>query len=257
MPCNSGARKRSIEAIMEWRDPGIVIMVRKHGESSAIVGLLTRENGRHVGLVRGGQSRRRQGVLQVGNLVSASWRARLSEHLGSYTLEPLRDFAALIMDDPLRLKAACAAAALLNTALAERDPHPDLYDASLNLMENLAAAPDAGTMTAPAAYVRWEVVLLRCLGFGLDLEACAATGRRDDLIYVSPKTGRAVSRDAGRPYHDRLLSLPPFLVDPDAAPQVEDIRKGLSLTGTFLERHHFAAEGRRQPAARDRFVAAL
>ncbi|MBT5076667.1 MAG: DNA repair protein RecO [Rhodospirillales bacterium] len=240
---------------MEWSDEGIIIRVRKHGETSVIVGLLTRDHGRHVGLVRGGQSRRRQGQLQTGNLVSAVWRARLSDHLGSYTLESSRDFAALVLDDPIRLKALMSLGALLDTVLAERDPHPEMFQATVMVLGALTKTSD--DKAALAVYVQWELELLRCLGFGLDLETCAATGGHEDLVYVSPRSGRAVSAAAGAPYHDKLLSLPAFLVEPGASISMEEIEKGLALTGAFLTQHHFAVEGRHQPAARGRFIEAM
>lgn len=261
---------------MEWRDDGLILSVRRHGETAAIVSLLTRDHGRHAGLVRGGQSRRRQGLLQPGNLVAAQWRARLAEHLGTFALEPKRDFAAGMLDDPWRLKALAAVTALLESALAEQDPQPAVFEASLALVGVLAGGGgtsaespvESGAFRAGAppawltAYVRWELDLLRELGFGLDLGSCAATGTQDDLVYVSPRSGRAVSAAAGEPWRDRLLALPAFLADPRAEPaSLADICAGLRLTGYFLERHQFAqqagARGPKSPAARDRLLAAL
>lgn len=244
---------------MEWQDQGLVLAARRHGETAAIASLLTRAHGRHLGLVRGGQSRRRRGVLQAGNLVTAGWRARLAEHLGTFTVEPVHDFASRLFDDPLRLKGMAAALALLDAALAEREPHPGMFDETLGLMERLQEET-AGPAGDPwlADYVRWELALLRCLGFGLELEACAATGSAENLAYVSPRTGRAVSAEAGAPYRGKLLVLPAFLAGGRAAvPEPEEIAAGLRLTGHFLDGHHFAAEGRAMPAARIRFVEAL
>jgi DNA repair protein RecO (recombination protein O) len=249
---------------MEWTDEGIILSVRKHGETAAIVSLLTRERGRHLGLVRGGQSRRRQGLLQAGNLVAATWRARLPEHLGTLSLEPRRDLAAGALDDPWRLMALAAMTSLLEVTLAEQDPHAAVYRDSLKLAERLAAAetaPVAHDRAPPdwlTAYVRWELGLLRELGFGLDLGTCAATGTRENLIFVSPRSGRAVSAAAGEPWRDRLLALPPFLAEDGAAPaDTGEILRGLRLTGHFLERHHFAVHPGKTPAARGRLVEAL
>lgn len=244
---------------MEWRDQGLVLSTRKHGESAVIASLLCPERGRHLGLIRGGQSRRRQGVLQPGSLVDAVWRARLEAHLGNYTLEPVHDFAAGLLDDPLRLKGLAAAIALLDASLAEREAHAALFHETLALLGAMEAAEEGTDPAAwTAAYVRWELRLLECLGFGLDLSSCAATGAEDDLIYVSPRSGRAVSREAGAPYREKLLVLPAFLRDAGDRPAGEgDIAAGLRLTGYFLERHHFGAEGRAMPASRARFVDAF
>lgn len=245
---------------MEWHDDAIILSVRKHGETAAIVSLLTRDHGRHLGLVRGGQSRRRQGLLQPGNLVAAGWRARLPEHLGTLTLEPKRDLAAGVLDDSGRLKALAAMTSLLEATLAEQEPQPTVYAASLAMLENLS---DSGEAASPvprwlAAYVRWELGLLRELGFGLDLDTCAATGSRENLVYVSPRSGRAVSAEAGEPWRDRLLPLPGFLLDDSLPPlAMFDIVAGLRLTGHFFDRHHFAQHSGRLPSARDRLVAAL
>jgi DNA repair protein RecO (recombination protein O) len=246
---------------MEWHDEGIILGVRKHGETASIVSLLTREHGRHMGLVRGGQSRRRQGLLQPGNLVNAGWRARLAEHLGTFTLETGRDFAAEVLDDGLRLKTLSALTALLESTLAEQDPQPQIYALSLGMIERLTDASgesEAARLDWLADYVRWELDLLRNIGFGLDLGSCAATGGTEELIYVSPRSGRAVSAAAGAPWREKLLDLPLFLADPGAVPDsLGEIAAGLRLTGHFLKRHQFAAESQHIPAARDRLVAAL
>ncbi|MBI3451630.1 MAG: DNA repair protein RecO [Rhodospirillales bacterium] len=234
---------------MEWTDQGIVLLRRRHGETAAIVVLLTREHGRHLGLVRGGAGRRAGGVYQPGNLVGARWRARLAEHLGSYSCELTEAIAARFMDDALRLDALAACCALLDVALPEREAHTTLYDTTLDLLRGLAG-PDW-----PAAYVRWECKCLAGLGFGLDLESCAATGETENLAYVSPRSGRAVGRTAGAPYADRLLRLPTFLADPAAGPpDAADVRDGLAITGHFLDGHVLAPHDRKMPAARTRFV---
>jgi DNA repair protein RecO (recombination protein O) len=248
---------------MEWRDQGLVLSARKHGETAVIASILTPHQGRHMGLVRGGQSRRRQGISQPGNLVDAVWRARLADHLGTFTLEPVHDYSALVLDDPLRLKGLSAALGLLDGALAERDPHPGIYQATLSFLERLESMADDGADDGTeekawiSGYVHWELELLNCLGFGLDLSACAATGAVDELVYVSPRTGRAVSSAAGAPYRGKLLALPGFLLDPTVAPDQDDLVAGLRLTGYFLDRHHYAAEGRAIPAARTRLIEAI
>jgi DNA repair protein RecO (recombination protein O) len=236
---------------MEWTDEGIVLSARKHGETSAIVSLLTREHGVHAGLVRGGVSKTRRGMLQPGNQVQAVWRARLAEHLGSYTCELIHAHAATVLDDPARLAALSSACALAEAALAEREAHGALYDGLLVL---LGALEEEGW---PTVYVKWEVGLLAEAGFGLDLSRCAATGRNDQLAYVSPKSGRAVSISAGEPYKKTLLPLPPFLVTPGAIGDAGQIADGLRLTGFFLERHVFAPHGRQMPAARLRLAGRL
>src|SRR5882672_2608320 len=190
---------------MDWRDTGFVLTARRHGESALIVELLTETHGRHAGLVRGGQSPKRRALLQPGNLVAASWRGRLAEHLGAFEIELLRPHAAGLIDDPDRLAALSSAAALLALAVPEREPHGDVFAG----LGHLIAALDSADWAA--RYVAWECALLAALGFGLDLTACAATGVNDDLAYVSPRSGRAVSRSAGAPYHGKLLPLPGFL----------------------------------------------
>lgn len=233
---------------MEWSDEGIVLAVRRHGESAAIASLLTRAHGRHAGLVHGGASRRMRGILQPGNSVSATWRARLEEHLGVYAVEPLLSHAALY-ERPGPLAALTAATALVETALPERAPHPDLFESLIALCEALASPGWA------AAYVRWELSLLAALGFGLDLAACAATGVNDGLAYVSPKSGRAVSVSAGEPWRDRLLKLPEFLTPGGGIADAGQIAEGLRLAGWFLERHVFEPHGMMSPDARERLIA--
>jgi len=246
---------------MEWRDQGLVLSARKHGETAAIASLLTPVQGRHLGLVRGGQSRRRQGVLQPGNLVDAVWRARLEEHLGTFTVEGIHDFSVVVLDDPLRLKGLMSVLALLDAGLAEREPHEAIFCATLGLLRELEGAPEVslndGVFQWIATYALWELKLLECLGFGLDLSACAATGTRENLVFVSPKSGRAVSRDAGAPYREKLLPLPKFFIDPKVEPNQAGLAAGLTLTGHFLQGHHFGAGGRIMPMARNRFIDAV
>ncbi|MEE8276488.1 MAG: DNA repair protein RecO [Alphaproteobacteria bacterium] len=239
---------------MDWRDEAIVLAARPHGESSAVVQLLTRAHGRHAGLVRGGASRRGRHTVEPGTMVVATWRARLADHLGHLTLDPSRQVAAVLLDDPKRLAALAAAAAVAESALPEREPHQGAYDGMAAFLGALEA-DEAGAVW-PAVYVRWELGLLGELGFGLDLNRCAATGTRDDLVYVSPRTGRAVSRAAGAPYGDKLLPLPSFLVGGGAV-DAAAIAHGLALTGHFLARHVFAVLDRPLPAARTRLVERL
>jgi DNA repair protein RecO (recombination protein O) len=237
--------------MIEWRDSGFVLMARPHGESAQIVELLTREHGRHSGLVRGGQSPKWRGTLQPGNEVAALWRGRLAEHLGTLTCELLHAHFARLIDEPDRLAGLAAAAALLSATLPEREPHPDVFAAFAALLEALE-----GTRDWQARYVAWERDLLAALGFGLDLSRCAATGVTADLAYVSPKSGRAVSRSAGLPYHDKLLPLPAFLWR--AAPAAAaDLAQGLELTGYFLMRHLLSPQRRSLPPARARLLSRL
>ena len=233
---------------MEWTDRGIVVAVRPHGESAVILSLLTPERGRHVGLVRGGRGRRVGGVYQPGNLLRATWRARLAEHMGSYSCELERAVAAEAMDNPDRLAALTAACAVAEWSLPERETHRPVHDGLLALIDALPTA------AWPTVYVKWELGLLRELGFGLDLSRCAATGANDGLIYVSPRTGRAVSSSAGEPYRDRLLPLPDFLLRSGSLGEGAEIADGLRLTGHFLEHHVFASRGHGLPAARDRLA---
>src|SRR6266481_489233 len=252
---------------MEWRDTGFVLMARRHGESALIVELLTREHGRHAGLVRGGQSPRRRALLQPGNKLAAAWRGRLPEHLGSFECELVEAHAARFLDDPDRLAALAAAAALLVAALPEREPNAELYEAFAALLDALTPAlpsPASGggsgrgrMLDSPASwpqyYVRWECGLLAALGFGLDLGHCAVTGADDDLAYVSPRTGRAVSRAAGAAYRDKLLPLPDFLWR-DAPARGGNIAAGLALTRYFLLHHLLLPHGRNLPEARERLA---
>lgn len=235
---------------MEWRDEGIILAVRRHGEESAIADVLTAEHGRAQGLVKGGRSRRQRPVLQPGNTVQVTWRARLEEHLGNFHVEPLALQAGPIMDHPLRL-AALGTLAGLSQLLPEREPHRRIYDA-LHIV--LSAIEDDAVW--PALLVRWELGLLDELGFGLDLSKCAATGSRNDLVYVSPRSGRAVSAAAGEPYRDKLFALPAFLIG--AAPATPaDVVAGLRLTGYFLDRHLFEPRGVSAPEQRQWIIRAL
>ncbi len=219
---------------MEWTDEGIILSVRAHGETAAVVELLTRSHGRHSTLVHGGRSRRLRPALQIGNHVDATWKARLADQLGHATIELRRGYASAAMQEPLAL-AGLSSIAALSRMLPERDPHPNLYEITLFVLGFL----DDATVW-PALYVRWELALLTELGFGLDLATCAATGAKFDLGYVSPKSGRAVSRPAGEPYRDKLLALPSFLTAERPSEVTADaVLMGLELTGHFIERRVF------------------
>jgi DNA repair protein RecO (recombination protein O) len=236
---------------MQWTDDGIVLGVKRHGEANAILELMTHGHGRHLGLVRGGFGSRFRPVLQPGNSVSAAWRARLDEHLGNYTVEGLRLRAAGYFSAPHAIYGVTHLAALMRL-LPERDPHTGLYEALDAILDQL----DDPALAAPMV-VRFELRLLSELGFGLDLEQCAATGASRDLAYVSPKSGRAVSRSAGEPWADKMLRLPGFLRQHDAIPSGHDLADGFALTGYFLTRHVLEARGLSLGDERAYFIAAL
>lgn len=234
---------------MDWHDEGILLALRPHGETSAIAEVFTRGHGRHAGVVRGGASRRQKGVLQPGAQLAVAWRARLADHIGSFTVEPLRSRTA-VLDDPARLAVLAAVCAMLHAALPERDPHAALWSDTVGLLDALAAG-QAGA----EGYLAWELRLLSDLGFGLDLSCCAVTGQREGLAFVSPRTGRAVSRAGAGDWADRLLPLPESLAQ-GRPPGPQDLAAGLALTGHFLARE-FAARGsagRALPEARARLV---
>ena len=237
---------------MEWRDEGIILGTRKHGETSAILEVMTRAHGRHLGLVRGGRSRRMQPVLQPGNRVDLAWWARLDEHLGSFQVEALELNAARLFDS------ACAVYGLQTLAahlrlLPERDAHAGLYDTLCLMLEALDTPSAAGELI-----VRFELLVLEELGFGLDLTQCAATGQLNDLVFVSPKSGRAVSREAGAPWATKMLTLPAFLRrGANSRPDLEAMEDAFRLSGFFLARHVYEPRGLEAPEARNGFIAAL
>jgi len=237
--------------MMHWTDEGIVIGVKRHGEANAILELMTREHGRHLGLVRGGFGSRLKPVLQPGNTLSAAWRARLDEHLGNYTVEAVNLRAANFFGASHAVYGVTHLAALMRL-LPERDPHAGLYAEFGGVLDRL----DDAVIAAPMV-VRFELQVLAELGFGLDLEQCASTGVRAELIYVSPKSGRAVSRAAGEPWADKMLRLPAFLRDPAAGPAGSDVADGFALTGYFLERHVLEPRGLTLSDERAHFIAAL
>lgn len=237
---------------MEWRDEGIVVAVRKHGETGAIAEVFTRAHGRYVGFVHGGQSRKLRPILQLGNHVQATWRARLADNLGHFTLELERGVAAEVLNDPLALSGVTALCELTRL-LPERDAHANLYEVTQFVLQFL---DDERTWTQ--LYTRWELALLTDLGVGLDLSSCASTGQTTDLAYVSPRSGRAVSRDAGAPYADRLFALPPFLRPGDNRPNtLADVADALDMTGHFLMHRIYGPDGHELPEPRKRFLARM
>ncbi len=238
---------------MEWKDEGIIIGTRRHGETSLIVEVMTRNHGRHLGLARGGRSRRKQPFLQPGNSVEAVWRARLDEHLGTWVLEPTVFRMAELMETSTGIFGIQMMAAHLRL-LPERDSHPHLYQALEIILTHLDNAP-----VAAALVVRFELALLEDLGFGLDLATCAATGSRENLTHVSPKTGRAVSHDAAQPWLDRLLPLPAFLISANSRDEVAkgDIEAGFALAGHFLARDVYGPRGIEPSTDRTSFIRAV
>jgi DNA repair protein RecO (recombination protein O) len=232
---------------MDWRDEGVLLSMRPHGESAAIIEVLTAAHGRHAGVVRGGASRRMAATLQPGTQLQLDWRARLDDHIGTFTVEPLRS-RAHVLSDRLALAGLMSVCALLRAALPEREPHPALWSETLPLLDAL------GQPGWASDYLRWEVRLLEELGFGLDLTACAVTGVTEGLVYVSPKSGRAVSAKGAGEWADRLLPLPAGLSGAGDM-TAEALVQGLRLTGFFLDRSLTPVlQGRPLPEARARLV---
>ena len=235
--------------MIEWRDGGVLLAVRKHGENAVIIDVLTQSHGRHAGVVRGGAGRKQAPVLQPGAQLDLVWKARLEEHLGSFTVEPLRSRAAQVMTDPLALAGLSSTVGLLCFSLPEREIYPKLYTISVNLLD-LMCVTDAW----PLAYLQWEIQLLEMLGFGLDLSRCAVSGGIDDLTYISPKTGRAVAAHHAGEWKTRLLPLVPCMKGEGNA-QNNEISEGLRTTGYFLEKWLAPSLGDRPlPVARQRLV---
>ncbi|SDE27009.1 DNA replication and repair protein RecO [Ruegeria marina] len=235
--------------MVDWREQGILLTVRRHGESSAIIEVFTEEHGRHAGVVRGGTSRKIAPILQPGAQLDIAWRARLEDHIGSFTVEPVRSRAAVAMSGRLALAGLNTVASLLSFCLPEREPHPHLYHHTERLLDLLGQDE-----IWPLAYLRWELSLLEELGFGLDLSACAVSGTTEGLVYVSPRTGRAVSAAAAGEWAGRLLPLPDCLRGVGPAPDAE-IAQALRTTGFFLENRVAPSLGNRAlPEVRGRFV---
>lgn len=234
---------------MEWADEAVVLAVRGHGENAAVLDVLTRSHGRHAGLVRGGPARKARASLQPGNSLQVVWRARLAEHLGSFSSEPVRARSGALMEDRKRLMGLNAFTAVLLMALPEREPHIGVFEGGVVLLDAMVAADATDWLPL---YVRWEAGLLEELGFGLDLSRCAVSGTREDLTHVSPKSGRAVSSTVAQPYRDRLLKLPAFLLGAQNPLLAEDVQAGLMLTAHFLSERVLHPHGRSLPAARHR-----
>ncbi len=238
---------------MEWTDEAIILGTRKHGETSVLLEVMTRTHGRHLGLVRGGRSKRLQPVLQAGNGLSVTWRARLENHVGQFAIELTTSRAAALMAKPLGTY-GIQFIADLTRLLPERDPHPYLFQALEVIVDEFREGDVAGELM-----VRYELALLSELGYGLSLDKCAASGATDDLIYVSPKSGRAVCREAGAPYHDRMLPLPVFLRGQAASNRLafNEIAQGFRLSGFFLEKHIYGPAEKNAPGLRQSFIDAV
>ncbi len=235
---------------MQWSDEGLILSVRPHGETAAVVDVLTARHGRYAGLVHGGRSRRLRPVLQIGNHVDVTWKARLAEQLGHMSIELRRGYAAECMSDAKAL-AGLSCIATMAHLLPEREPQPSLYEVTMFVVSFL---DDPSVW--PALYARWELALLEVLGFGLDLTQCAAEGTNDNLVYVSPRSGRAVSASAGEPYKDRLLALPAFLRDGKSSGGItgRDLQDAFRLVGHFLETRVLGPEGKPLPDIRARMI---
>jgi DNA repair protein RecO (recombination protein O) len=236
---------------MEWQDEGVILLARPHGEGNAILEVFTEAHGRHAGIVRGGAGRRLGPLLQPGAQVALTWRARLESHLGAFAVEPLRSRAAAVLDDRAALAGLAAVTALAALALPEREPDRAFYGQTVTVLDLLGTS-----VHWPWAYLLWERALLDRMGVGLDLTACAVTGATEDLAYVSPRTGRAVSRAAAGVWADRLLPLTPSLRGEGPPANRDELLAGLRTTGWFLA-HCGAGAAGDLPASRARLIAAL
>lgn len=237
---------------MQWSDRAIILSARKLGENSAIINLITPEHGMYSGVDRGAFGKSKRGIYQTGNIVAAHWQARLAEHLGMVNCEMLFPVAAGIMDDQSKLAVLTSACVMVEKILLEREKQARIFELFETLVNSLCNDGDY-----LADYVRLEFALLACSGFGVDLERCAATGQTHDLYYVSPKSGRAVSRDAGQPYHDKMLLLPDFMNLGNKTPgmvNIKEIINGIKLCGHFLGERVFNQRNTSMPSARMRLV---
>lgn len=237
---------------MHWEDSAIVVAVRKFSERDAMVTVFSREHGSYRAIAKGAYASAQRGIYQQGNIVQAGWNARLQEHMGNLKAELSVPIAACVLTDPPALTALQSICGMLERLLHERDPHPQLYDAARSALLALARAGDW-----QESYVNFELALLAGLGFGLDLERCAATGSREDLIYVSPKSGRAVSREAGEQYREKMLPLPAFMRERGLRAGLTEIAEGLKLTGFFLQEWLLSPHGWQMPASRERLLESL
>lgn len=235
---------------MQFTESAVILSTSKYGENSAIATLFTSGKGIYKGMVRGITGAKQRGIYQQGNIVSASWRGRLEDHLGNFSCEPDESIAAFFINDSKRLAALSSVCSLIEKTLPERDPHPTLFDKFKEFLINLK-----NDSLWELHYVLLELELLSELGFRLELWQCAATGITEDLLYVSPKSGKAVSRDAGERYKDRLLKLPNFLGSRNISNICgREISNGLVLSGYFLNKYIFEPHGYKMPPARLRFV---
>lgn len=235
---------------MKWDHEGIILKAKRHGETSWILSIFSSEKGRHLGLGR--STAKSVSLIQPGNRVHAEWSARLPDHLGQWKLELLSSPFARLKNSPLRLSILTSALLLLDQILAERHPYPEIYERLTTLIHALELS--ANSLDALTQYCHFEVFLLEHLGYALDLTKCGATGKSDDLIYVSPRTGRAICQEAGLPYEHQLLPLPNFLRDSDLESDKKDIKNALYLTGYFLAKHFFSSE---LPEPRERLEGGL
>ena len=235
---------------MEWTGQGLIIGVRRHGESSVIAEAMVQGRGRHLGLVRSGRSRRQASTLQLGNSVQLVWRARLEDHLGAFTVELLQARAAELITDRTSLYVAQLLCGHLHL-LPERDPHDRLLAKTLEILDG-----EWDNASLAVELARFEFMLLDEMGFGLDIYSCAVTGALDGLTHVSPKTGRAVTAQAAKPYIDRLLPLPAFLAR-EAEVTATDIADAFRVTGHFLSMHVWTARQIDPPATRDQLIEVL
>lgn len=237
---------------MQWNDQAIVLSVRRMGERSGIVHLLTLEHGLHAGVDASAFGKTKRGLYEPGNIVDAHWQARLSEHIGMLRCELQSSVAAHLLTHKLALSTLTAATQMIERTLVERDAQPAIYRQFQSLIATLLHGSESQWL---CAYVRLECALLEHTGFGLDLEQCAATGKSEELVYVSPKSGRAVSRDAGLPYHERLFTLPEFLKHGEnSEAAIDDVRQGLRLCGYFLQERILTPRQKTLPSARARML---
>jgi DNA repair protein RecO (recombination protein O) len=233
-----------------WNDQGIVLGVRGHGEGGAVATLLTERHGKYAGYVHGGHSSQRlRAQLQPGTLAQVEWSAQTIEQLGTFSIEDSQSVNPAFLDDAAALCALQSVCALTDRSVPERESHPALFAGTSAFLGVLGY----GRNVWGAALVFWELALLREMGFGLDLSKCVATGETEDLHYVSPKSGGAVSEGAAGQYKDRLLPLPGFLRGEGQASEA-DILAGLKLSGHFIEHRLFAQTTHILPEARQRLI---